>query len=303
MRVLTRSYESFYSCAIFLTFSLQIAAMVILVQTNFGSSTVGAYTLQTTWSVSLLCLLPLMYGTFMPELFEEQHNGMELHPEQSTSSEEKQREMRATLRFWLYHLCWMLSIYPFGSSLLNTFGPSQIGNHPESAISDKDWNKIASVCLSGVDQISRAENVAMRGLLLSTWLFVYLATIGRLVILALKPHYRHHAITKRLKRLWPQSVRPLHTQVVFLISVTLLGGGQFWTYLRLHRAQMQMSAAAGNPDMDEQWSFGQIVAVSVFAPVLVEAMFATRVSALPDCGTSTTTLSTSAEEFRPSKAK
>jgi hypothetical protein len=236
-----------------------------------------------------------MYGTFMPDLFEDHGNGLEFHPKQSASSEERRKELRATLQFWLYHLCWVLSIYPLVSSLLNTFGPNQIGSHPESVISDEDWATIASVCQNGVDQISPAENEAMRVLLLSTWLFVYLPTIGRLVFLVLKPSYEHHAITKRMKKMWPRSVRTWHIHAVLLISGTLLGGGQFWTYLRLRRAQMQMSAAAGNPDMDEQWSFGQIVAVSVFAPVLLEAMFATRLSVLPDCGTSTTTLSGSKE--------
>jgi hypothetical protein len=34
-----------------------------------------------------------------------------------------------------------------------------------------------------------------------------------------------------------------------------------------------MTAAAGNSFADGQWTFGQVVAVTVFVPVLVEAWF------------------------------
>jgi hypothetical protein len=47
---------------------------------------------------------------------------------------------------------------------------------------------------------------------------------------------------------------------------------QLWTFFRLRRFQSDMTEAAGGKFPDAQWSFGQIVAVSVFFPVAVEVL-------------------------------
>lgn len=53
--------DSFYDSAIFLTFSIQIASIVILVRLNFGVSAngMGDITARVTWVVSLLIMLSL----------------------------------------------------------------------------------------------------------------------------------------------------------------------------------------------------------------------------------------------------
>jgi hypothetical protein len=54
----------------------------------------------------------------------------------------------------------------------------------------------------------------------------------------------------------------------------MLSVGQLWSYERLQKTQLEMAAVTENSDSDKQWTFGQIVAVSVFAPALIDFLFA-----------------------------
>lgn len=56
--------------------------------------------------------------------------------------------------------------------------------------------------------------------------------------------------------------------VVFVLLVV-----HFWAFLRLRRLQRDTTQAAGGDFPDEQWTFGQIVAVTVYVPVFVEIAF------------------------------
>jgi hypothetical protein len=54
----------------------------------------------------------------------------------------------------------------------------------------------------------------------------------------------------------------------------------FWAFFRLRQVQKHMNEVAGGDFPDGRWTFGQIVAVTVFVPVFVEAGFFWRKRAL-----------------------
>jgi hypothetical protein len=53
-----------------------------------------------------------------------------------------------------------------------------------------------------------------------------------------------------------------------------------WAFFRLRQVQKHMNEVAGGDFPDGRWTFGQIVAVTVFVPVFVEAVFSWRKRAL-----------------------
>jgi len=57
--------------------------------------------------------------------------------------------------------------------------------------------------------------------------------------------------------------------------VAVLEASQLWAYFLMQRQQYQMTQAEGVSYLDEQWAFGQVVAVVVFTPVLVKAWHVT----------------------------
>jgi hypothetical protein len=67
------------------------------------------------------------------------------------------------------------------------------------------------------------------------------------------------------------SLAPVSFLVCIVVSIALVV--QFWALFRFRQLQRDMIEAAGGDFSDEQWTFGQIVAVAVFVPVLAEVMF------------------------------
>jgi len=53
-------------------------------------------------------------------------------------------------------------------------------------------------------------------------------------------------------------------------NVFLLGVPQLWAILRFRAMQRALATSIGSSDQDNSWSFGQIVAVVLFLPVLLE---------------------------------
>jgi hypothetical protein len=66
----------------------------------------------------------------------------------------------------------------------------------------------------------------------------------------------------------------LWTSISAIVSTVLVI--QFWAFFRIRMLQKSMTEAAGGNFPDEQWTFGQIVAVIVFLPVVTEIAFLWR---------------------------
>src|SRR6266480_188404 len=259
-KILTHIYESFFTCASFLTFSLQVASIVVLSWVDYGISatSMGGLTLEITWAISIISLCPLVYGIFFPDLF-------------TSPSEQdgKTERVRKSLRFTIFIICWLPSLYTFITSSLHTFGESEIGNHPDALISYEDWGILENICWSGIPQLSAAETTAMVTSRMVSWIVINLLAIGKLVQVGLKRHHDESNIAKVAGQI-ESELRSSHA-LLFILPV--LSITQFWTFQRLQPLQFDMSDAAGNSDMDRQWTFGQVVAVTAFTPVLVEAVF------------------------------
>jgi hypothetical protein len=140
------SAKVFYDNAICFAFAFQAASIVILARANFGISAngMGALTMKITWSISLLTLLPILPLSFSDFLFrmpigpeeetvscgqpttaEEPDNAWTL-PDQAASAHWDKEDPEGRRRFFLYVLCWSLSVFPFLSRMVGTFGKSCI---------------------------------------------------------------------------------------------------------------------------------------------------------------------------------
>lgn len=100
-----------------------------------------------------------------------------------------------------------------------------------------------------------------------------LLAFGRMIVLGTRKHYRQSKIYVGLSEVLHGRMERMFRQGLLgsLSLVPLLASGLLWTTIRVQRSQKQTTAAAGSDFADEQWTFGQVVAVTVFVPVLVEA--------------------------------
>ena len=109
IHLLIHGLISFWDCAFFLAFSIQIASIVVLARTNFGinANGMGDSTVRISWAVSLLTMLPLMYIVFIPSLvLENRRDNAKKTASNCHTVESKQREHLRTL---LFILCWVFS--------------------------------------------------------------------------------------------------------------------------------------------------------------------------------------------------
>ena len=268
--VLRRGCSSFYDCAVFFTFSIQLACIVVLARLDFGinASGMGDSTAKITWAVSLLTILPPMYVAFNPGPLREPQ------PEPAgTPKGEKSKNRKEQLRFLLFALCWLLFIYPFLSRMMETFGQSAINNH--QIISANEWNSIEASCTAGVDTVSDQELLAMNIFSVAGSVFVGLMTLTKIIWLALQRHHEDSRLVRRVHGVWFQNrIRLRRLPLALFVAIPIIAASQLWIVFRLRGFQKQVARNAGNYDSDGQWTFGQIAAVTIFVPVAVECCFA-----------------------------
>lgn len=111
-----RSLVSFVDCATFFAFSIEIAALVVLMKEDFGISTssMGDATVRITQAVSVLVLLPILYAV-VPGLSQPLGGAGSESPTAEKDEQKKDSDSQSSRRFLLLVLCWLLAFYPFYS--------------------------------------------------------------------------------------------------------------------------------------------------------------------------------------------
>lgn len=285
-----RTFGSFYEYATFLAFSLEIAAIVVLVRESFGITTAGMgnATVQITQAVSVLVLLPLAYGLLIEITNKHESapqkagSGTSQSPNRHAEATASEDEYIATQRFILLVLCWLLAFFPFYSKMGDAFGPSQISS--SGVITPPDFAHIQSMCSAGVKVITGTEDALMSVFEMLSFIPLSLVILGRILWLGLKKHHSESKLYLTI-RSWHRKRDGKRLadgiRLAALTVIPLLATGLLWTVFRAQQFQREMAASTGSGDSDNQWTFGQVVAVTVFAPVLVEAWSAFRSTA---CG-------------------
>lgn len=255
---------SFQSCAAFFSLSIQIAAIVVLARVDYGVSAVGMgiITVQLTWTISVLTLLPLTYAVVMVD--SEPESNEPLSDDHVTDL-----DFPKVYRLLTYIACWALSIYPFMSRMIETYGTSLIGDSPGTAISTDDWYRIQEVCLSGTRAPTVGEESAISAFGITGSLTTSSLALWHIATATIR---RHYPATMQKFRGIGQKVNWLYSwsPTALLMLSPLLSCGLIWSYLRLHAFQSQIARSVGAQDADGEWTFGQIVALTLFLPVFIE---------------------------------
>ena len=269
--VATRGCSSFHDCAVFFTFSIQLACTVVLARLDFGINTTGMgdSTAKITWAISLLTMFPLLYVSFNPGLLREP-SAIGITAAQSKAKKDRKEQ----LRFLLFSLCWLLFIYPFLSRMMETFGPSPIGGSSQ-VVSTSDWSIIERSCLANVRTVTNKEIVAMDFFSVSGSLFVCVLALAKISWLAAQRRNPDSRLVGYVRQRWLTArIQRFQFSIILFVAVPIFAISQWWTILRWRAFQAQVSTAAGNLDSDGQWTFGQIAAITIFVPVLVKCSFA-----------------------------
>ena len=273
-RISKRCMESFRDCTTFFAFSIEIASIVVLVFADWGISTsgMGDDTIRITHAVSMLVLLALLYP--MIALGDGQSEELAIREGELVDAKREAEASKSSDAFWFLVLCWLLAIYPFFSKMSAAFGRSDICDRPDCAISQEQFNIIRGICLRKTDTITTIEGRLMTAFVMLTYIPLSLFVIGRIVWYGLRTNAVEIPIGKGVASRAMKALQSQKRRVpkVALIMVGLNACGLLWSIFRPKGSQQELDVVISGVSADNTWTFGQIVAVTVFAPVVWECV-------------------------------
>ena len=252
-----RAFGVYADAAILLTFSVQLASMIILIKKDFGISArdFGGLNVEVTWAAALLTMLPMLLVC---------SSGADLD--------------RKELRLSVICISWILFLYTFISRMISDFGPSQVGiSKPGSqpaVISPGEAANIEQLCWTDGSNLSKQETVAFDVFAIGGSIFLSSVVVGTLIWMLLIR--RRPDLVKRLKESGILTVNifkmisPKTARLLMVFNVFLWAVPQLWAILRFRAMEQALAISVGVSDLDNSWSFGQIVAVVIFLPVILE---------------------------------
>lgn len=251
-KVLKEGCISFFNAAIFFAGSIEISCVVVLIRRDFGISAagLGGLTTQITWSVALFCMLPLLWPMAILYHIDKENRHY---------------------RLFLFCACWLLLFYTFISQMIGVYGPDQIGA-PDGVIDRPDWNKLTRLCLSEVHVLSKKENALLNGFGAAGSILIITYGVVYLLWFIAQRWWEEKALDFR-KKVSPQTWRP-HRERLMIMGLTVvvitLSIPQLWGILRLRGIQADLAKSTRSEYVDNEWTFGQVVAVMLFAPVITD---------------------------------
>lgn len=297
--VIVGGLSSFFECALYFAFVIQIATITILAPKDLETkrSSVGEYEVRIAGIVSTASLLPLLAP--IPLLSSTScsiahggpsHDGSDVHA-------------RHPYRLSMLALTVSLSVYTFFSQSIRYWAPSSIGESKGDGgvtyVTEDEWRAVERVCFgssrgatdsadSGVLEIpllSSTEHIVLGALHMVASLTVLLFTVFISVPVILrrvqrvrkkegqrlqwsvreKTKWLVDSLAQLCRRRW---ARCCLVGVPFCLAAPLLWG--FW---RLRSLQEQLALAVRGHYEGNDWGFGQVMAIAVFAPVVAEMLF------------------------------
>lgn len=286
-RAVERGLTAFFDSAVYFAIAVQLASTVVLVKKDYGLSTdgFGAIQAQISWAVSLVCVLPLLYP--MALLGWDKVARRYRHEKQ----DRKEQEESYRVRRLLFYLALVLFCYPFLSQCMHNWAPSVIGegNAPGGAtwITDAEQAKLEDLCFGQVNPLSGTESIVVAGFELAASLVVFiyavldlrkqLGRVGGDVLLksAGNTNDRPASAVASLDSYLESPDEPTFDSATIVWMVVLLGPlllsiPLLWAIFRMRGIQRELAKVTGSTYVDNDWSFGQVVSIVMFAPVVVE---------------------------------
>jgi hypothetical protein len=162
-------------------------------------------------------------------------------------------------------------MYTFISRMIATYGPSQIGTGGAAVISPHDWAIVEGLCLQGVKLLTRTEATVLNAFGIGGSIFLSLIILGKFFFCL--PNQDPNTKGTRERSLIFKIFHSKNISSLFIFGVFVFGVPQIWAIIRLRDSQQSMARTILQDFVDNQWTFGQVVAVVVFSSVFVELLY------------------------------
>ncbi|KAF6806223.1 hypothetical protein CMUS01_14423 [Colletotrichum musicola] len=280
-------FDAFFQSAVYFAMSLEVGSIYTIVHKDYGISTdgLGAIEAQIILAVSVVCVLPVLYPVALrsTRLF---HRESEIGKKPS-SRLLKTAEPR-NVRLTIFCLLGVLFFYPFLSQCIHNWAPSRVGegkgSSGETLATEDEWAKVDRMCFGDVERLSYNELwvLAIFEIIASIVIFLFAIWLvigaGARTLLAQDRAYgeerRLTAALIKIKGIEGVWKRNLWVQVAMLLVPTILAGPLLWCIFRLRGMHSVALKGLELEYTGNEWGFGQVVGIIIFAPVVIDMAFA-----------------------------
>lgn len=248
-----RVTAAFADSAIALALSVELAAAIMLIRKYYGlgANDFGDVTVQLVWIVATLVMLPIV--TFCWLDF---------------------KDDRGELRLCMLSFGLILFLINFCCRMYSTYSSGQVGNlnDTDKVITPEELGQIQYLCYEGHKALSPGGSVVVEVFSIggSLWIFCN-------ILSALMDQSMSITSSSKAGHMWQNIIQSLRKeQTCLMISVPAVVGWSvplFWAMMQLRTWQKQFAASLNETSGSDVWTFGQIIAVVVFLPVLNEILF------------------------------
>ncbi|KAK4221145.1 hypothetical protein QBC38DRAFT_429576 [Podospora fimiseda] len=276
-KIFSEGLEIFFDSAVYFAFAIQVATITTLVPKDFQAqkTAFGDYEVRIAGLVSVICLLPLLCPVgLLPFL----------------NTEKKDAKARASHRLTLFTITVILSFYPFLSQSIHAFAKTQIGEGNGEGgvtyITDQEWAKLTNLCFKGssTNALNNNEHNIIRAFQLLASLSILLFTLGALTppgLRRLDENYGKSAVREIVSQKLEKITEIVTEDIVWLryilvIIPILLVVPLFWGFWKLRVLQAGLSQGVAQYYEGDEWGFGQVMAITIFLPVIAEMYFVWR---------------------------
>lgn len=160
-----------------------------------------------------------------------------------------------------------------GVPLLLRYSSGQVGDGPGKVIPDVEAENIKELCFRRRSILPTAEEIAFDLFAVGGGSFVVSVVMLGIVI---------DAVGQQGGWAWSTDFRKSRVfakadsntgRAILIFNVLLRGLPQLWTIFRFRRIQSTLAQSINMVNNDNMWSFGQIMAVVVFLPVVVKGAY------------------------------
>ncbi|KAF9871577.1 hypothetical protein CkaCkLH20_10988 [Colletotrichum karsti] len=285
--VTKRGFEAFFEFAVYFAIAVELATIIMLVNKDFGVTTAdfGANEAQNALAIAVVCVIPLVYPiALLPARM--------FHPESAVQHSFHRKPgddaRRHVFRLILFCLVVTLFFYPFLSQCIHNWGPLRIGEGGggggggETLITAAEWALVKDMCFGSIDRFTDVEHWLLAVCEIIASLLIFLFTLWHAMGVGLK-RWRdaddfsgtERKTTVALSRAQDVLQRGWHGHRIMLLFLpVVLGSPILWCIFRLRRIQAEAAAHMDNEYPGDNWGFGQIVGIIIFAPVVADMAFA-----------------------------
>lgn len=270
--VLAGGITSFFDSAVYFALAIEIATTTILVAKDYESTAIafGDYETRISTIACAISLLPLTYPII-------------ILPNRRSPCDKDTRDKEA-YRKCLFCIAVLASVYPFFSQSVRTWAPTQIGDARGDGgvtyVDADEWDVVGKVCFGTVEYLTDTENTTIGAFQMVASLFVILFCIFMLVPPTLRRlNYRYgedshirKAMTAFCDRA-SQACQQSPLKYILLAVPVCLAAPLLWGFWRIRTLQTQLATATGREYEGNEWGFGQVMAITIFAPVAAEMIF------------------------------